>query len=106
MNIDPQEWLKIAQNLSFTSFLLLCVGVLAYALYRLYLYSRTDWAQVQQNADTVAQMNQNIAQLITKIDQLINELHTTQRLTTSASLTTSLIPPTVNDASDMTHRQP
>ena len=85
--LDLEQWLKISQNLSFTSFLLLCVGVLAYALYRLYLYSRVDWSQVQQNATAIIQMNQNIAQLITKIDQLISELHVTAHLPVS---TTSL----------------
>ena len=106
MNIDPQEWLKIAQNLSFTSFLLLCVGVLTYALYRLYLYNRIDWIQVQQNANAIAQMNQNIGQLIAKIDQLINELHATQHLAASASFRPNFIAPTANTTSDTTQHLP
>ena len=69
------QWLKLAENLSFTGFLILCVGALAYALYRLYLFSRNDWTQVQQNSQDIAQLNQSVAALIAKIDQLIGEMH-------------------------------
>jgi len=75
MDFTLAQWLQLAGNLSFTGFLILCVGVLGYALYRLYLSNQTDWTQVQQNTKDIAQLNQNVEDLVTKIDQLIAELH-------------------------------
>ncbi|MHB8627014.1 MAG: hypothetical protein ACYDBJ_06090 [Aggregatilineales bacterium] len=96
MDFNLDQWLKLTENLSFTSFLILCVGVLAYALYRLYLYSRTDWNQIQQNTQDIAQLNQTVATLVAKIDQLITQLHVTNH-TSQASIAAALrmgpIPP-------------
>lgn len=87
-----QEWLKIAQNLSFTGFLILCVGVLAYALYRLYLDTQTDWNQVQANTQNIAQLNQSVEALVTKVDQLVTQLHTSNHV--APALSASLpVPP-------------
>ena len=83
--MDLDQWIKLTENLSFTSFLILCVGVLAYALYRLYLYGRIDWTQVQQNTQDIAQLNQTVVTLIAKIDQLIAELHAANHHTAPAA---------------------
>ena len=80
-----EDWLKIAQNLSFTGFLILCVGVLAYALYRLYLITQTDWSQVQANTQSIVQLNQSVAALTAKVDQLVTELNASNHTATAMS---------------------
>ena len=81
MTFSLSDWLSLTRNLGFTGFLLLCVGILGYALYQLYLTSRTDWNQVQTNTQNIAQLNQNVQVLVIKIDQLIEELHMTNQPT-------------------------
>lgn len=86
MSLTPDQWLKLIDSLSFTSFLILCVGVLAYALYRLYLYGRTDWSQIQQNTQDISQLNQNVVALVAKMDQLITEIHLASHIPTPPSV--------------------
>jgi len=68
MNIDFERFVKIAQSLSFTTFLILSVTAMSYAMLHLYTDTRTDWGQVQVNAQNIGQMSTNVEELVSKID--------------------------------------
>jgi len=91
MNIDFERFVKLAQSLSFTTFLILSVGGMSYAMFHLYTDTRTDWGQVQVNAQNIGQMSTNVEELVGKIDSLLNELHTCLR-------TSGTVVPVVNSS--------
>jgi len=67
------------------------VTAMSYAMLHLYTDTRTDWGQVQVNAQNIGQMSTNVEQLVSKIDSLLNELHTCLR-------TTGAVAPVVNSS--------
>ena len=92
MNIDFERFIKIAQSLSFTTFLILSVTAMSYAMFHLYTDTRTDWGQVQVNAQNIGQMSTNVEELVGKIDSLLNELHTCLRTGSTLPIAFSVTP--------------
>lgn len=80
-NLDYERLLKLIQGLSFTTFLILLVVAMSYAVTHLYTDSRSDWNQVQANTQNINQMSDKVDELIGRIDKLVDGLNTCLRKT-------------------------
>lgn len=74
MNLNFEKVIKLVQQISFTTFLILCVAVMAYAVTRLYTDSRNDWDKVQLNSQKLELLDRDITLLIARINKLIDLL--------------------------------
>lgn len=80
MPIDFTQLVKLAQGLSFKTFLIVCVAVLSYAVVHLYQDNQAAWAQVQANTNSAAQVSQKVEVLVTHIAGLENDLRSCLRV--------------------------
>lgn len=83
LNLDYEKLLKLIQGLSFTTFLILLVIAMSYAVMHLYTDNRSDWNQVQINTQNIAQMSDKVDALVNKIDKLIDGLNACLRSPTA-----------------------
>lgn len=66
-----EKLIKIVQQITFTTFLILCVAVMAYAIFRMYIDSRMDWERLSMFTDQIEQLDNDIERLIERVDRLV-----------------------------------
>jgi len=69
--MDYEKVVKIAQSLSFTTFLILCLVVMSYGMVRLYTDIRVDTVQVQMSLQSVSRLDQDVGALVQRVDRLV-----------------------------------
>jgi len=69
--MDYDKIVKVAQNLSFTTFLILCLAIMSYGMVRLYNDIRVDATQVQSSLQSVTRLNQDVEALVRRVDRLV-----------------------------------
>jgi len=69
--MDYEKVVKIAQSLSFTTFLILCLVVMSYGMVRLYTDIRVDATQVQVSLQSMSKLDQDVGALVQRVDRLV-----------------------------------
>lgn len=69
--MEYERWIKMAQNLSFTTFLIVCVGIMSYGIVELYSDNRAGYERVEASVKTIEQLNVNFDRLIERLDRLL-----------------------------------
>ena len=69
--MDYEKIIKVMQQLTFTTFLILCVAVTSYAITRLYVDGRADWDKVQINSQKIDKLDDDIQRLVDRLNKLI-----------------------------------
>jgi len=92
MPIDYAQIVKLAGSLSFQTFLIVCVGVLSYALVHLYQDNQAAFPQLAANTNAVVQIGQQVEALTTRINALESGLQVCLRIAPAHGVAASGLP--------------
>lgn len=90
--MDYERIVKLAQNISFTTFLILCLAIMSYGIVRLYTDSRSELTQVQTGLQSVNQLDSDVETLVRKVDRLIEVCYPRSGIQSPAVSGLSILP--------------